>query len=90
MRSTEVEIYGMTYTIKGDSDPEYVRQLARYVDDRMRSAARHSSPSMGVQKVAVLAALNIADEFHKLRSRQQDIEKMVMDKTGDLFDIAGE
>jgi len=87
MGSVEIDIYGMKYTIKGDADPEYVKQLARFVDDRMRSAARHSQSAVGAQRIAVLAALNIADELHKLKRRHQEVENMVREKTGDLFDI---
>jgi len=87
MRDTEVEIYGTSYVIKGDADPEYVRQLARYVDEKMRSVARKGPANVGGHKVAVLAALNIADELYRLRRRQHDVERMVHEKTGDLFDL---
>jgi len=89
MENPEVEIFGTRYTIKAGADPEYVRQLAAYVDEKMRSAAASTSRNLPALKIAVLAALNIADELHKSRKHQQDVEKMVRDKTGDLFDILG-
>lgn len=87
MKSAEVEIFGASYVIKGDADPEYVRELARYVDEKMRAAARNSPRNLPAIKVAVLAAINIADEYHKLLTNLQAVEKLVHDKTGDLFDI---
>jgi len=87
MRETAVEIYGSSYVIRGEADPEYVRQLARFVDEKMRALARRSPSAIGAQKIAVLAAFNIADELYKLRRRQGDVEKMVREKTGDLFDL---
>ena len=90
MDSVDVEIFGGKYTIKGDADPEYVRQLARYVDDKMRMLARKSPGTANPQKIAVLAALNIADEFHRARRRHREIEDMVKQKTGDLFDALEE
>lgn len=87
MNTVEVEIFGSTYTVKGDTDPAYVRDLARYVDERMRSLSRKSPHAIGVQKIAVLAALNIADELFKLRRRGQDVDKMIVEKTADLFDL---
>ena len=86
----EVEIYGSRYVIKGDAEPEYVRDLARYVDERMRALARKGPASMTPQKLAVLAAFNMADELHKLRKRQQEVDRIIVEKTGDLFDILGE
>jgi len=85
MRTTEVEILGKTYVIKGDADPDYVRLLAKYVDDKVRAAEETAPEGSGTQKLAVLAAINIADELHKTQLRLQEVEKLVRDKTGDLF-----
>ena len=87
MNSSEVIIFGTSYVIKGEAEPEYVRMLAAYVDEKMRAAAGKAPQNLPAHKVAVLAALNIADELHKARSRNQEVEKMVHDKTGDLFDL---
>lgn len=89
MKSADVEIFGTPYTVKGDADPEYVMQLARYVDEKMRSLQRKSPATTSPQKIAVLTAVNIADELFKLRRRQAEVENMVQKKTGDLFDILG-
>lgn len=90
MNTVEVEIFGGTYTVKGDTDPAYVRELARYVDEKMRSLARKSPHTIGVQKIAVLAALNIADELFRLKRRGQDVDRMIVEKTADLFDLLKE
>ncbi|MEW5768686.1 MAG: cell division protein ZapA [bacterium] len=63
---TEVEIFGQTYTIKGDEEPDYVRQLANYVDQEMRNITQKTNTT-STGKVAVLVALNIADELFKTR-----------------------
>jgi cell division protein ZapA len=89
MNNSEVEIYGSTYAIKGDAEPEYVRRLAAYVDEKMRAAAQKAPVNTPVHKIAVLAALNITDELYKARTRHQEVENMVRDKTGDLFDLLG-
>ena len=68
----KVEIYDQVYNVAGDLEPAYVEQLAKYVDVRMRQIARGTRAVDSV-KVAVLAALSIADEFHALRqSREQN------------------
>jgi cell division protein ZapA len=88
-KSVDVEIFGGTYSIKGEADPEYVRQLARFVDEKMRSLAQRSPSTVSAQKIAVLAAVNMADELFRLKNRQRKVEEMVHKKTGDLFDMLG-
>jgi len=60
---TKVEIFGQTYSIQGDLDAAYVRKLAEYVDEKMHVIA-DATRTVDTQKVAVLAALAIADELH--------------------------
>ena len=63
-RVVNVEIHGQRYPIRSGLDPEYVAELAAYVDEKMRLAGRES-PAGDTMKLAVLAALNIADEFFR-------------------------
>jgi cell division protein ZapA len=56
-----VEIFGLTYTVRAGADAGYVEKLAAYVDEKMREVSRGSGAVDSV-RVAVLAALNIADE----------------------------
>ena len=69
----KVEIYDQVYNVAGDLEPEYVEQLAKYVDQRMRQIARGSGAVDSV-KLAVLAALSIADELHSLRQSRERSE----------------
>jgi len=68
-QTIRVEIYNQTYSIRSDGDNEYIQDLAEYVDGKMRAL---SSGTMTVDslKVAILAALHIADEFYQLRHAQ--------------------
>ena len=66
----KVEIYDQAYNVAGDLEPAYVEQLAQYVDLRMRQIARGTGAVDSV-RVAVLAALSIADELHALRQTRQ-------------------
>ena len=70
-QSTKVKIYDQTYSVAGDLDPVYVEELARYVDTKMREVARATGTVDSV-KVAVLAALSIADELHSLQQSRED------------------
>jgi cell division protein ZapA len=64
-----VEILGQTYPIRSRLDAAYVEALADYVDAKMKAAA-DATPSADSLRVAVLAALNIADEFFRTRDGQ--------------------
>jgi cell division protein ZapA len=65
-RVINVEIHGHRYPIRSALPPDYVAELAAYVDEKMRLAARES-PAGDTLKLAVLAAINIADEFFRAR-----------------------
>jgi cell division protein ZapA len=69
----KIEIYDQVYNVNADGNEDYLHELAAYVDSKMRSIAdaTHMVDSL---KVAVLAALNIADETFAMRKRQQEIE----------------
>jgi len=68
-QTIKVEIYNQTYSIRSDGDNEYILDLAEYVDSKMREI---SSGTLTVDslKVAILAALHIADEFYQLKHAQ--------------------
>ena len=73
-----VSIFGNTYTIQGDASPEYIDSLSRYLNAKMEEVA-DAIPSANSMQLAILAALNIADEYFQLKDIQKntstDIEK---------------
>lgn len=67
-----VDICGESYTVRGDeADPEYIAGLARTVDERMRELAARS-PGMAKTRLAVLVALNLADELAQCQVEKAD------------------
>ena len=70
--SVRVEIYDQTYQLRG-SDPEYINQIADFVDTKMRLIAQQAS-TVDSLRVAVLAALNIADEYLMLKRKFDAID----------------
>ena len=63
--SVRVEIFDQAYNLRG-TDPDYITKLAEYVDSKMRAVAEQTH-TVDTARLAVLAALNIADEYHLLR-----------------------
>lgn len=62
-----VEIFGQTYSVRAGADAAYVEELGRYVDEQMQQISR-SSGAVDSVRIAVLAALNIADEYFRLKT----------------------
>jgi len=73
-RLIEVEIFGQTFTVNSEDDEAYVRQLASYVDQRMRQVGGASKTAVPL-RVAIMAAMSIADEYYKASSREAEIEQ---------------
>jgi cell division protein ZapA len=75
----KVEIFGQTYSIRGDLEQKYVQKLARYVDEKMHAIASGGA-TIDTQKVAVLAALAIADELHSMQRGRGETEELLREQ----------
>lgn len=85
-QTIRVEIYNQTYSIRSDGDNEYIQNLAEYVDSKMREI---SSGTMTVDslKVAILAALHIADEFYQLKLTQTNIDTQLATRSSECSEM---
>src|SRR6202035_3961933 len=75
----KVEIFGQMYAIRGELDEAYVHRLAQYVDEKMHAIAG-ATATVDTQKVAVLAALAIADELHSTQKDRGDREELMREQ----------
>jgi cell division protein ZapA len=80
--SVRVEIYDESYKLRG-SDPAYIQRLAEVVDAKMRAVAQHTS-TVDSLRVAVLAALNLADDYYQLKRKYEGIESEYTNRASDL------
>ena len=78
-----VEIQGQRYPIRSTLDQEYVARLASYVDEKMRAAA-DSAPTGDMLRLAVLAALNVADELFRCRDATRARSGEIAERAGEL------
>ncbi|MBD3368077.1 MAG: cell division protein ZapA [Candidatus Eisenbacteria bacterium] len=83
MNTVKVEINGSEYRIRGDADPEQIREIAHYVDSRMREVASETNLGSSL-KVAILAALNIAGELFQEREDRNTLLAVVEEKAEEL------
>ena len=81
---TEVEIYRELYKIVNNAPPEYTQALARYVDEKMKEVSQSTS-TVSSTKIAVLAALNIADELFKIKKELNTEKKIIVKETDHLY-----
>lgn len=69
-----VDIFGSEYVIKGEGNPDHIKDVAKYVDDKMREVSLVTS-NVSSLKVAILTTLNLADEIFKLKKEKVLFEK---------------
>jgi cell division protein ZapA len=82
----KVSIFGRVYAVKGETDSEYIYKLASYVDEKMATM----SESLGSKKaanIAILTALNIADEYFQLLKIKSGTELEVVRKTKNMISM---
>lgn len=82
-RVVHIEVHGQKYPIRTSLDPRYVSELAAFVEKRMELAAT-SSPSSDTLGLAILVALNIADEFFRARSAKETADSDLYSRAGAL------
>jgi cell division protein ZapA len=86
--SVRVEIFDQAYNLRG-SDADYILKLADYVDAKMRAVAEQTH-TVDTARLAVLAALNIADEYHLLKRQSQHGSSEYLQRAQHLSDALDE
>lgn len=82
-RVVNVDICGQRYPIRSALDPGYVAELAAYLDEKIRAAARETKTG-DTLKIVVLAALNVADELFRARAAEGNVSIHWRRKTEEL------
>ncbi|MEW6585957.1 MAG: cell division protein ZapA [Nitrospirota bacterium] len=86
MGSTEVYILGQKYTVRGDAPEEYIRELAAFVDRKLKEVYA-AAPNVTPVKASILAALDIADELFRLKKEQDEATRHIAEKTETLASL---
>jgi cell division protein ZapA len=82
-RLVEIKVFGQTYTVKTDAEEDYIQEVARYVNEKMDEVLKKTR-SVSTMNVAILTALNIADDLLKERERKNALLREVEMKSKDL------
>jgi cell division protein ZapA len=88
-QSIRVVIYDQEYFMRGDLNQEYIQKLAEYLDTKMRSIAERTR-TVDTLRVAMLAALNVADEYHQMKARYDEVVHKMDEKVGQCSDALDE
>ena len=86
----EVTIYGQEYTIKAPADATYIKNIAEYVDMKMREVQEEMNTPQVPAKVAILAAMNISDELFSNKRTTEKMKNDVEGKISSLIEIVDE
>lgn len=73
-RETAVQIFGQTYTVNAELEPEYLHRLAAHVDEKL-TALHENNRMMDKTKMAVLAAFSIADELYRAKEEVESLRE---------------
>jgi cell division protein ZapA len=85
-QSIRVVIYDQEYYMRGDLNAEYIQKLAQYLDAKMRSIAERTR-TVDTLRVAMLAALNVADEYHQLKARYEEATRHMDEKVSEYSGV---
>ncbi len=89
-RVVHIDVQGQKYAVRSELDPAYIAELANYVDQKMQLAAGELTNADAI-RVAIIAALNIADEVFRARAAGAGLEQRVLDRAAQierLVDVA--
>ena len=82
-RLVEIKVFGQTYTVKTEAEEDYIREVAQYVNEKMEEVLKKTK-SVSTLNVAILTALNLADDLLREKEKRTALLREVEAKSRDL------
>ncbi len=82
-RLVEIKVFGQTYTVKTDAEEDYIQEVAKYVNEKMDEVLKKTK-SVSTLNVAILTALNIADDLLKEKEKRVNLLREIDEKSKNL------
>ena len=82
-----VSIFGHEYTVKAPTDSSYIKNIAEYVDAKMREVQEGMPNVQSTERIAILAAMNISDELFTNRKEKENFSSEMENKVQSLIEI---
>lgn len=84
-RLVEIKVFGQTYTVKTDAEEDYIQEVAKYVNEKMEEVLKKTK-SVSTLNVAILTALNVADDLLREKEKRTALLREVEAKSRDLVE----
>jgi len=84
-RLVEIKVFGQTYTVKTDAEEDYIQEVAKYVNEKIEEVLKKTK-SVSTLNVAILTALNIADDLLREKEKRIALVREVETKSKDLVE----
>ena len=81
---TQVHIFGETYSIKSSTEPDYISEVADFIDRKMREISERKT-DLNTKEVAILALISITDEFFTIRDKTNEYSEEFKEKTEQIL-----
>ena len=85
-----VTIFGQDYTVKATADSTYIQSIATFVDEKMREVQQGLSDPQSTTRIAMLAAMNIADEYFSMRNNKDKFSSEIEGKVQSIIEVIDE
>ena len=85
-----ISIFGQEYSVKAPADPDYIKKIAEYLDEKMREVQSGFSTTQSSTRIAILAGMNITDELFNSRQSGESENNEVEQKISSLIELIEE
>lgn len=85
-----VSIFGQEYTVKAPANADYIKDIAKFVDGKMREVQDTLATEQSSTRIAILAAMNISDELFTLQHEKESVTNAVDGRLSSLIDLIDE
>ena len=86
----KVSILGQDYTVKAPADATYIKEVAEYVNEKMKEVQDSIGPDQSSTRIAILAAMNISDELFSIRKNKDNVSSNLGGRISSLIDLIDE
>ena len=83
----QISIFGQEYSVKAPADPDYIKKIAKYLDEKMREVQSGFSTTQSSTRIAILAGMNITDELFNSRQSGESENTEVEQKISSLIEL---
>ncbi|MED5474899.1 MAG: cell division protein ZapA [Candidatus Neomarinimicrobiota bacterium] len=83
----KVSIMGQEYNIRTDADQNYIKKVAKFVEDRMKEIQNAAPDTTSQLRIAVLAAMNVTDEYFTIKRQKNEVVDKLESKTIAMSDF---